>query len=213
MGFENGRLVRVVLHAQHNSDLDDQINVLHYDLEDNPVGVANDPQALADRFRDDVLAPFRALYNSDWTIQPVVVEEEKDPQNPTAARQSWTSGPGGAGTFSAGTLLPRACCLVVTLRSGSIGRRFTGRMFVGGSASEADQEDGVWASTVLARVQALLDAIPHEPDIAEGASSSTAKWSVYSRTQRAGDFDPYASAIVATQKRTAVHWLRSRAVG
>jgi hypothetical protein len=213
MGFENGRLVRVVLHAQHNSDLDDQINVLHYDLEDNLAQPANDPQSLADRFADDVIGPFAALYNSDWTIQPVVVEEEKDPQNPNAARQAWTSGSATPGTFSAGTLLPRACCLVVTLRSASIGRRFTGRMFIGGSPSEADQEDGVWASTILARVATLLAAIPHQPDIAESESSSTAKWCVYSKTQRVGDFDPYASAIVTTQRRTAVHWLRTRAVG
>jgi hypothetical protein len=37
-----------------------------------------------------------------------------------------------------------------------------------------------------------------------------AKWSVYSRTQRAQDLDPYLSPIGSYSLPNRVHWLRSR---
>ena len=209
MGFENGKLVRVVLRASVADDL--QVNVLHYDLQDDIGEPGNDPQALADRFRDDVVPSFKTLFNSAWTIQPVVVEEEKDPQNPLAPRTGWVSGTAGPGTkVESGEQLPRACCQVASLQTGLLGRRFRGRTFVGGSWDESEQSGGVWTAGGKALGQAFMDAIPHQPDIQTGPSTSTANWCVYSRTQRGANLDPYAAHISSVVLRDGVFWLRSR---
>jgi hypothetical protein len=219
MGYDNGRLVRVSLHAIHNVDADNQVNTLHYDLVDQGVDGANSPQALADRFRDDVIPAFAHLYNADWNIQPVVVAEEKDPLNPTRPRQEWASGISFPGTYLAGTgdKLPRACCFVTKLITDHIGRRATGRMFVGGTTYETDQADGLWLSgggePFHDRVGAFISSIPFQPDLSPGIDPNThAFWCVYSRVSRA---DPvaasYSFGVKATAGRVKVHWLRSRA--
>lgn len=210
MGFENGKLVRVALVATHGSR--QEVNTLHYDLQDATLEAANDPQSLANRIRDDVIPKFRALYRPDWSIQPVVVTQEKDPQNPLAVRGEWNAGTVLPGTLGGSAdLLPSACCVVAKLSSDHIGRRYNGRMFIGGSFNEGDQVGNNWYAGVFVLYGAFLDSIPKTPDIAEGASSSTAKWVVYSRTQRAADADPYASPITSYTIRPAVHWLRRRA--
>jgi len=216
MGFENGMLVRVVLRAVHDGDGDEQVNVLHYDLQNSvvPGEPANDPQSLADVFRDDVLPAWAALYDNVWTIEPVVVEQEKDPQNPTGARGSWTSGTPFDGSRAGGEDMPRAITAVATLRTARIGRRFTGRMFIGGIHNNSTDINGnQFGAAQQALYNTFLAAIPLQPDIATGASTSTANWCVYSRTQRAANLDPYAEHVTSYQLRTAIHWLRSRAVG
>lgn len=211
VGFENGKLVRVVMRATKAND--QQVNVLHYDLDDNDTfgGAENDPQSLADFFRDNVMTPFRVLYDNTWTIQPVTVEQEKDPLNPNAPRSAWTSGAAALGTsVAAGDLLPRSCCTVSTLKSANIGRRFTGRMFVSGIVNEAKQNNGIWDSSWITLVDAYINAIPKEPDVGGPVSPATARWCVYSRTQRAQSANPYAVAIKSHITHQEVHWLRSR---
>lgn len=213
MGFENGKLLRVVMRAVDNASGDQQVNTFHYDLKDSavPGEPANDPQALADYFRDNVIAPFKAMYISSWTIQPVVVSQELDPQNPLAARSEWTSGAAAAGTRAAQTdYLPRAACAVASLLTANIGKRYRGRVFLGGSTSEVDQSGGIWQSGITTLWNAYLAAIPLEPDIATGVSTSSAKWGVYSRTNRAADIDPYISPVISKVLRTQFRWLRSR---
>ena len=211
MGFTDGRLVRVSLEAVHNSG-DTQVNTFHYDLVDNDVtGIANDPQALADRFRDDVIPHFKSIYDNNWTIQPVVVSDEKDPQNPGGPRQQWVSGSPIAGSyFSSGDLLPRACCTIAHVKSDHIGRRATGRLFVGGSPTEAAQAAGSWVGEWLGTIQPYIDNIPRAPDIAEGDVTSHAFWCVYSRTNRSQDVSPYSFGVVSAAYASKVHWLRSR---
>lgn len=213
MGFENGKLVRVVVRAVENATGDQQVNTFHYDLVDSPIpgNAANDPQSLADFFRDNVLASFKAMYINTWTIQPVIVAQEKDPQDLLAARSEWVSGTPGAGTRSAQTdYLPKAACAVATLSTDHIGKRYRGRVFLGGSTSEADQSAGVWQSGITTLWNAYLATIPLQPDIATGASASVANWVVYSRTQRAANLNPYASSVVSKTLRTQFRWLRSR---
>ena len=213
MGFENGKLVRVVMRAVENATSDQQVNTFHYDLVDSaiPGENPNSPQSLADYFRDNVMAPFRALYISSWTIQPVIVAEELDPQNPLAARSEWTSGTAAAGTRSAQTdYLPRAACGVASLTTDHIGKRYRGRTFLGGSTSEADQTGGVWQSGITTLWNTYLAAVPKQPDLATGVSVSVANWVVYSRTNRAQDVDPYASAVQSFAIRSQFRWLRSR---
>jgi hypothetical protein len=213
MGFENGKLVRVVVRAVDNASGDQQVNTFHYDLVNSNIfgEAANDPQALADFYRDNVLGPFKALYINTWTIQPVVVAEEKDPQNPLAARSEWVSGTAAAGTRAGQTdYLPRAACAVAALTTNHIGKRYRGRTFLGGSTSEADQTGGIWQSGILALWNAYLAAIPRQPDISTGNSTSTAIWGVYSRTNRAEDVDPYISPVQAATVRSQFRWLRSR---
>ena len=192
---------------------DQQVNTFHYDLQDSPIpgNAANDPQSLADFFRDNVMAPFKALYTNVWTIQPVVVAEELDPQNPLRARSEWVSGVAGAGTrTTSGDLLPKAACAVASLATAHIGKRYRGRTFLGGVLAEGDQAGGVWAAGILSLWNAYLAAVPKQPDIATGTSASTADWGIYSRTNRAADVDPYISPVVNATVRTQFRWLRSR---
>jgi len=209
MGFENGKLVRVSLVASIAGR--QEVNTFHYDLDDGALGPANDPQDLADRFRDDVRPYWSSFYVPAWTIEPVVVEMEKDPLNPTDPRSAWTAGAPIAGTGGAsGDIGPTALCVVAKLSSAHIGRRFNGRIFMGGSIRDSASVGSNWDAATIAFYQAFLDTVPKEPDLAGGESDATAKWCVYSRTQRAANLDPYASAITSYTVRTPVHWLRRR---
>lgn len=206
-------IYRCVLQAVHDVSGDTQVNTLHYRFHDVVGAAANDAQTLADTLRDAVFLPFAALYSDDWTINPVVVIQERDPLDPTAPRSEWTSGAASFGDLVGTEDMPRACCAIATLRTNRIGRRSTGRLFLGGSTGEGEQANGVWQGSALTRWQALLDAIPRSPDLASGPSTSEAHWVVYSRTNRAAAVANYAADITAPQLRTAVHWLRSRATG
>lgn len=211
MGFENGQLLRVSLSAQKGSDV--QVNTFHYDLVNDFSQPSNDPQTLADTFRDAVRPLFAARYSSSWSILPVTVVDEFDPQDPTNPRGSWVSGSAIPGTKAviAADLHPSFTCMVVTLRTTHIGRRFTGRLFLGGDWVETDINGDSWNATPLTAAATWLATIPHQPDLATGVSTSVANWCVYSRTQRAGGLDPYASSIQTATARTLVHSLRSRA--
>lgn len=211
MGFENGKLVRVSLRATRGTQ--QQVNTFHYDLKDFLANPANDPQSLADLFRDNVRPQWQAAYKSDWVIQPVEVVEEKDPLNPTAPRSAWSSGApinGNRDAF-ANDVTPSFQCAVVKLTTDHIGRRYTGRLFLGGSFLESDSDGDSWNASELTRLEARIAAIPLQPDISTGVSDSTANWCVYSRTSRAQNIDPYAAHITGHNIRTLVHSLRSRA--
>lgn len=211
MGFENGKVcvARVSIKAGDQ----EHINTYHYDLHDLDPLAPNDPQSLADAFRDDVIPHYKPLYDPSWTIQPVVVYQEKDPQNPLAPRSEWTSGTPQAGTGTGtGDFLPQGVCTVVKLLTDHIGRRFRGRLFIGGNPHEGVQTDGSWTAEWLDAVNLLLGAVPHQPDISPPGSPSTANWSVYSRTQRAANLDPYLSHISTAIAGNRVRWLRSRQV-
>jgi hypothetical protein len=100
---------------------------------------------------------------------------------------------------------------VATLKTNHIGRRHTGRIFIGGSLHEPDQAAGQWQATPLDLFQAYLNAVPSQPDIFPGAPvDAFCNWCVYSRTQRAADLPDYASHITGNVLHTKVHWLRSR---
>jgi hypothetical protein len=213
MGFENGHLLKVVLQATKAGNLD-LVHTLHYDLDDGGLAEqANDPQSLADLFRDEVIPAFAGLFDSGWSIQPVIVEDERDPLNPNDPRQAWTSGAAAVGTRAvASDGLPPGICGVATLMTDHIGRRARGRIFLGGTLTEDDQAGGgVRMDRIGVAWTAFLDAIPKQPDIVAGASGASAKWCVYSRTQRAANLDPYANAIQAYLIRPTLHYLRSRA--
>lgn len=213
MGFEDGKLLRAVTKVQRNADLIYNVNTLHYNLVDPLGATANSPQSLADVLATALIPKLVLAYDNTWTVMPVEVTQELDPQNPNAARQAWSSGSPTVGSRTGATdRLPTAACGVATLRTEHVGRRHRGRLFLGGTLMEIDQVAGVWQSTLLAIWQNYLDAIPHQPDIATGVSTATADWVVYSRTQRAADLDPYASRIANTVLRSPVRWLRSRQV-
>lgn len=211
VGFENGRLVRVTLRAADNSG-HEQVNTFHYDLNNHGDPQTNDPQSLADIFRDDVRPQWATFFRSYWTLDPVYIVDEKDPQNPLAPRSSWQSGAPIAGTSSdSSELLPPGCCGLAKVASDKIGRRFNGRLFIAGSFGEGAQSGGVWSGAYQAGFNTWLDAIPRQPDIAGPGSTATANWCVYSRTQRAANLDPYAEHVSAATLRTKVHFLRRRA--
>jgi hypothetical protein len=213
MGFQNGKIVRVTVEAIH-SDGDSQVNVFHYDLVNSSDGTdpQNDPQALADFFRDNVIQHVRPLYDDTWLIQPVVVADERDPLNPDLPRQEWVSGSAVAGTrINTTDLLPRACTVCVKIWTDHIGKRATGRKFIGGSWSESSQANGAWDNLVLTDCFNYLNAVPKAPDIALGPSGAHAFWCVYSRTARSQNVGSYSFGVTGFTARTAVHWLRSRA--
>lgn len=210
MGFDNGRVLRVSLKAIGPSERE-AVNTFHYDLEDVAVDPDNDPQTLADLFRDNVRPAFAALFQSNWQIDPVSIIEEKDPIDPNAARAGWTSGAVIAGTrVVSGDELPYGVCGVCSLRTAHIGRRFRGRLFLPGQLMESDQANNLWQSGILSLWATYVNAVPVEPDLATGPSGATAKWSVYSRTQRGSNLDPYLSKVTSHSIDTAVHFLRSR---
>jgi len=201
------------MRAVENATGDQQVNTFHYDLVDPVLGGtnANDPQLLADAFVSAVVTPFRAFYGTSWTIQPVVVAQEIDPQDPHAARSEWVSGTAVAGTRSPPSdTLPKAACAVVSLTTTHIGKRYRGRLFLGGTLGETDQTAGVWQSGITTLWAAYIAAVPRQPDLVAGVSPATADWSVYSRTNRTQDIDPYLSPIVSNTLRTQFRWLRSR---
>lgn len=210
MGFENGQLVRVALAAVATGI--ECVNTFHYDLKNDPGMSDNDPQQLADTIRADVLPHFAAMYSPDFQIHPVVVTDEKDPQNPTAPRGQWSSGTATPGTRAiTGDFLPFGCVGVSINRTSSIGRRYTGRTFVGGAFAETDQAGSVWGSTIVDLMNQYMASIPRQPDVSGAGSTSTANFCVYSRSQRGEDRDPYASHVVSTVVGSRVHFLRSRA--
>lgn len=209
MGFENGRLVRAVFRATTGTD--QQVMTLHYDLDDAS-STPNDPQQLADTLRDAVRPFVIARYTNSWTIDPVLVVEEIDPLNPLDPRSSWTSGAALPGTKALSSqLLPRGLCALAALKSANLGRRFNGRIFFGGSWAEGDNLDGNVESNWRGFLLNELNAIPKQPDIATGVSLATAKWCIYSRTQRAANLNPYAVPVASYIVRTPFHYLRSRA--
>ncbi len=208
-------LVRVVVAASFGGGPNKHVNVFHYDLQDRTVPGTdnNDPQLLADAFRDDVIPLVQLNFDSGWTIQPVVVQQELDPRNTTALRSAWTSGSAVAGTRTGvGDILPVACCPVASLHTAHIGRRARGRTFIIGPLSESDQNAGTIGSSQLVRYQNYMDAIPRQPDIAPGGGVTDAvcNWVVYSRTQRAQTPSGYANAVTDATVSNQVHFLRSR---
>ena len=210
MGFQNGAVLRVALEATKAGR--SQVNTFHYDVEDtDPIDGSTDPQTLADYFRDHVRGDFGGAFPPSWSIQPVVVTMEKDPLNPNAPRRQWQSGAAIPGTGdNTSDLLPAGLCTLVTLHTDHIGRRATGRTFVGGVRTEGNQANGLWNTNVMNAVAAYMSHIPRQPDLVSGFSWSTAKWSVYSRTTRALNQNPYLQAITSTVVHPEVHYLRRR---
>lgn len=211
--FEGGDgIYRVVLQATHDVSGDTQVNTLHYRSHNVGLGPGdNDPQSLADAIEDALFLKFAAFYSDDWTVQTPVVVQEKDPQNPFEPRGEWTSGAVSFGDGGGAEDLPRAMCAIATLKSNAIGRRSTGRLFLGGSRNEGEQASGMWQASVLFIWQTFLDAIPRQPDVSPVGSESTMNWCVYSRTARAQNAGNYAFDIQNVILKPQVHWLRSRA--
>jgi hypothetical protein len=213
MAFEDGTILRVSMKAVHGIDGDSQVNTFHYDAVDNLGGENTDGQKLADHFRDQVMPAMQVLYTPQWTIEPVIVMEERDPLNQFLPRREWQGGLQLVGTrTTAADLLPRAVCVVVTLRTASVGRRRTGRTFVGSSFDESDQSTGQWATGTghWNSILAYMGAIPPSVPVGEGGATVTANWVIYSRTQRAQNLGNYTTPVTTWAPRTQVHWLRSR---
>lgn len=211
MGFQNGKVVAVVLTAVKAGTTSTQVTRLVYDLDDNNEPTPNSGQALADLISTAVLPSYKALFSNSWGCGSPVVEEVIDPLDVAAPRESWLGTGGGVGTLvTASDLLPQAVCGLAPLKTGFRGRRFNGRIFVPGVFSEADQAGGIFGGGTVARMQAFLDSIPRQPDIATGPSTATAKWSVFSRTQRGLNLDPYLMPVTQAIASSRVRWLRSR---
>lgn len=214
MGFENGKLVGVRLRAS-DGPAHEAVSILHYNFED-VLTETNDPQTLADAFRDDVIPVMAGQCPESWTVDPVVVFEEKDPQDPTAPRSEWTSGvPVSGGRSTAGQdFAPYGICAIATLRTANIGRRFRGRMFIPIPLLDGDTTADQIVVGKRNDLNNFLDAIPRQPDLSTGADPGVeAHWCVYSRTQRGANLDPYANAVTSAQLRTTVVFLRSRSTG
>lgn len=210
MGFENGHLLRVTLRA--SVGVQEVVNTFHYDLNDHFASPGSDPQTLADLFRDNVRPQWATLFRPAWTLDPVVIVDEKDPLNPLAARSAWSSGAPIAGTGAGtGDLLPSFISPVVKLITSRIGRRFTGRTWLGCAAEEAWQANGLWTAGMMTAFTTVMNSIPKQPDLVTGVSAAEANWCVYSRTQRAANLDPYASAVQSFVVRPQLHALRKRA--
>lgn len=212
MGFENGDVWGVRLRASDGTSRE-CVSVIHYDNDNSGELVnPNNGQDLADALSAALLPVWKPLVPSTWSIDPIVVFDEVDPQDPGRARSEWSSGTLVAGTRSiAGKqFLPFGCAVQYTFRTKHIGRRFRGRMWVPFPMTEDDQQDGDVVS-IPVLTDAFIAAIPRQPDAAAGGPSvAVATWSVYSRTQRAQGRDPYLNEITSTKMAKRVRVLRSR---
>jgi hypothetical protein len=214
MAFESGWLARVTFRATRGAD--EVVNTLHYDNDDSSTVFSTSMQELADRLRDDLMDGYRFFFPTDWTIEPVVVTQEKDPQDPDAAREQVTAGPGGAGTgtwTATGDQLPIEMCAMGSERTAKIGRSFRGRIFLPPGWVEGQlTTPGVWldGATYFEHCEDWLGSIPLEPDLVTGPSGARCRLCVYSRTRRARDQDPYAEAVTSITLANTVRWLRSR---
>jgi hypothetical protein len=114
--------------------------------------------------------------------------------------------------ITAGELLPRATCAVATLKTSHIGRRHTGRIFIGSSFDESDQTDGVWLTGTghWTSLLGYVESWPQSHTEGSGDFQSIFVRSVYSRTQRAELLPDYITPVVSVITHTKVHWLRSR---
>jgi hypothetical protein len=202
--------LRVTLGGDNGNPKLQRLNVLHYDLQD--IGEPhNDPQALADFFRDNVLPHLKALFPTTWTVHPVVVAEEIDPLDRTKPRQEWTSGAAAPGTrVPPGEPLPLFCTPYFKVLTNYVGRRYVGRIFPPGPMYEQDQTNGQLEQTYIDLLAAYVNVIPYQPDIQSGVSTSVANWAVYSRTSRAQSRTPYLAHVVSTLVTSSVHSMRSR---
>jgi len=212
MGFENGDVFEVRVMTQDTAG-HTMVNALHYDAIDAITGETNSGQALADFFRDHVTSHLTIFLNANWSVMPYVVTQVLDPQDKLAARTQWVSGvatPGVRG--SASDPLPLQNCSFATLRTGHIGKRFRGRCFLPWPLLESDQQGGIIEADHKTAAQAYMDAIPRQPDVSGPLSPATCTWSVYSRTQRAQNRNPYLSAVTSAAMQNEVHVLRSRQI-
>lgn len=211
MGFENGHLARVAFTATIPGN--EVVNTLHYDLVGNALDDSPTLQALADRLADDCLDAYASLFPDGWTIHPVTVVDEVDPQHPLATRDGAVAGAslvGSGATPSSDNMTPLELCAVATLRTAHIGRRYRGRMFMPPIFSEIYTVDGELGGARRIAYQTFINTIPHAPDLTGGPTTATADWVVYSRTQRVQHLDPYATKISDVRLNSKLHWLRSR---
>lgn len=211
MGFENGHLARVALEASNGSQT--VVNTLHYDLRGNTLDPAPGLQALADRLKDDLQAAYRTLFPTGWTIGPVVVADEIDPQDPFAVRGAVQSGSpvaGTGGTIPTADQAPLEECVVATILTGNVGRRYRGRLFLPPIFDESKTSGGVLSSLYVSQYQSFVDDIPKAPDLITGVTTASAHWVVYSRTNRIQNRDPYATEVTSCVVRPRLRWLRSR---
>src|SRR4051812_15819167 len=144
MGFENGKTWGVRLRCSDGTSRE-CVSVLHYDADDKLVlDGGNSGQALADAVSAALLPVWKPLVPSTWSIDPVVVFDEVDPQDTTRARSEWSTGALVAGTRSVAgkQFLPYGCAVQYTFRTAHIGRRFRGRMWIPAPLFEDDQQDG-----------------------------------------------------------------------
>jgi hypothetical protein len=215
MGFVDGHLARAVFSAinGHNQ----VVNVIHYDMHDTsiPGSAHTSLQSLADHLRDACMTPYKSLFPSNWVIQPIVVQDEIDPQHPGAVRNGAVSGAPANGLMdvpTSGNALPFELCAVATIHTGHIGRRFRGRMFLPPLFSDDAITGQVVDGSKRLSYQNFLDSIPKQPDVVEGVDpiDTVTNWSVYSRTNRAQGVDPYATPVTSYEVRPSVRFLRSR---
>lgn len=210
LGFENGSVfaARVMI---ANNEGHTFVNVLHYDSNNHGDPQVNSGQSLADRLRDALTPVLATFIRASWSVQPIVVSEAKDPQNPLNPRSQWVSGVATSGTRSSGAdELPWQNCFLCTLRTPHIGKRFRGRMFLPWPLQEGDQADGNIIAGSITAAETYLAAIPRVPDVAGPGSLATCTWGVYSRTQREQNADPYINAVTSHTIHPEVHVLRSR---
>lgn len=210
MGFQSGHLARVVLRATNGGN--QIVNTLHYDLAGKGLSPGPGLQALANRFRDDVMTPWKACITPDWTIQPVEVIDEKDPLNPLDVRDQAVAGTAGPGTRLAppsSEVIPIQLCAMATVHTAHIGRSFRGRIFLPPLWSDAQIDAGVVAGAQLGNYNAFIAAIPIAPDLSTW-TDTTANLCVYSRTRRAANAGSYAEHATSITLDTTVRWLRSR---
>lgn len=115
----------------------------------------------------------------------------------------------------AGEGLPHQCAMVATLRTGFVGRRKRGRLYLAGFG-EAKQANGGWDAAMVAAIQTYFDDLV--AGVGLGGSSTDYQWGVWSRVNGGEDPGPYNLAagwtpVSSVVVRNTVYSQRRRVVG
>lgn len=168
-------------------------------------------ELLATELRDDLVPKWAALIGSDYIVEGVSVNEEVDPNSPSAVGVQAYKAAGTAGTASSSYDVPRQLCGMLRFKTDLAGRSFRGRQFlppvrtVGHIVGSGTSLGGAYLTAANAYVTQLGVALSFGL-----FGTGDIKQVVYSPTRRKRALTPYMADVTNVSVDPRVHYLRSR---
>lgn len=197
------------------------VNVLHvatHDLHEWTATPDPNPQSVADELDTQLTTLYRAMLPTEYTLLSIDVSTVGQPHNPAQVPAGYSKVKNLAGTrTTTNNDLPGACCAVVKLKTGLLGRSFRGHLFA--PPCEATNQVVADKFSASGSYKVAVDAFAAKltASFTSGAGWSSlwsdtwaAKIVVYSPTRHARNDTPFASNVKTALCDGSVHWLRSR---